>query len=433
MTLRVPKIHFTRRTGRIVLAIGVTVLLLCALAAWQVPKVVRGLLTTEVSQMLGRKVAVGKIRFNPFTLTLRAHDLSVVQPESPTPLLQMAQLELSASWTSLLWFAPVVDAVVLREPKVAIVREAATHFNFSDIIQRIAQMSANKVESPAAESGWPRFSLNNLVLQDGALTLDDAVTGRHHVIDQLEIGLPFISTFGYATDIDVQPRLHLRINGRPLDFKGVARPFDKVPSSTLRVAFTGLELEKWADVWPLALPFKLERGSLDSDLDVVFEQPKEAAATIKVRGNIGLRRFDVRELSGKSLLAFSALNVERLPFLPAESRVAIGEVALWSPQIMMTHDQNQHVNWLDIINKLTRLGSLSAPQPTASRSAEPPVENAAAPRRGKSPWTPSMFTMGRGNGERCGVAIGLHPEGSGRDAGRYSAAREPRATDKRHG
>ena len=285
--------------------------------------------------------------------------------------------------------------MVPREPKVAIVREAATHFNFSDIIQRIAQMSANKVESPAAESGWPHFSLNNLVLQDGALTLDDAVTGRHHVIDQLEIGLPFISAFGYATDIDVQPRLHLRINGSPLDFKGVARPFDKVPSSTLRVAFTGLELEKWADVWPLALPFKLKRGSLDSDLNVVFEQPKEAAATIKVRGNIGLRRFDVRELSGKSLLAFSALNFERLPFLPAESRVAIGEVALWSPQIMMTRDQNQHVNWLDIINKLTRLGSLSAPQPTASLSAEPPVENAAAP-----PWEIALDAVNVHNGAR---------------------------------
>ncbi|WP_445623266.1 hypothetical protein [Lactiplantibacillus plantarum] len=73
----------------------------------------------------------------------------------------------------------------------------------------------------------------------------------------------------------LQSRLHLRINGSPFDLTGVARPFDKVPSSTLRVAFTGLQLEKWADVWPMPLPFKLERALLDSNLQIVFEQPKD--------------------------------------------------------------------------------------------------------------------------------------------------------------
>ena len=53
----------------------------------------------------------------------------------------------------------------------------------------------------------------------------------------------------------------------------MARPFEKVPSSTLNVTFSGLQLEKWADVWPMPLPFKLERALLDSNLRVVFEQP----------------------------------------------------------------------------------------------------------------------------------------------------------------
>ena len=228
--------------------------------------------------MLGRDVSVGKISFNPFTLTVRARDLAIAQPGSETPLLTLAELDASAAWSSLFWFAPVVDRLTLREPKIAIVREDVTRFNFSDVQQRVAEMSAAKPEEPPKpDEGPPRFSLNNMRIEGGSVTLDDKVTGRKQVVDEFTLGVPFISTFGYATDIDVQPRLHLRINGSPFDLTGVARPFEKVPSSTLNVTFSGLQLEKWADVWPMPLPFKLERALLDSNLRVVFEQPGCAA------------------------------------------------------------------------------------------------------------------------------------------------------------
>ena len=87
--------------------------------------------------MLGRDVSVGKISFNPFTLTVRARDLAIAQPGSETPLLTLAELDASAAWSSLFWFAPVVDW--LREPKIAIVREDVTRFN-----------------SRTCSSAWPR-------------------------------------------------------------------------------------------------------------------------------------------------------------------------------------------------------------------------------------------------------------------------------------
>lgn len=302
MPLRMPKFRFTRRLGKILLGVVATALILCGIAAWQVPKVLHNVLTQDVAKMLGRDVAVGKITFNPFTLTVRAQDLAVAQPGSQTPLFTASELNVSAAWTSLFWFAPVVDRFTLRSPTLSIVREDVTRFNFSDVQQRVAEMTAPKPdEPPKPDEGLPRFSLNNMVIEGGVITLDDKVTGRKQVVDELAIGVPFISTFGYATDIDVQPRLHLRINGSPFDLTGVARPFDKVPSSTLRVAFSGLQLEKWADVWPMPLPFKLERALLDSNLQVVFEQPKDAPPKIRVVGDLGLRQFDLRDSAGESL------------------------------------------------------------------------------------------------------------------------------------
>ncbi|MGW8307614.1 MAG: DUF748 domain-containing protein [Achromobacter pulmonis] len=377
MPLRMPKFRFTRRLGKILLGVVATVLVLCGIAAWQVPKVLHNVLTQDVAGMLGRDVSVGKISFNPFTLTVRARDLAVAQPGSQTPLFTASELNVSAAWSSLFWFAPVVDHFTLRAPTLSIVREDVTRFNFSDVQQRVAEMTAPKPdEPPKPDEGLPRFSLNNMVIEGGIVRLDDKVTGRKQVIDELAVGVPFISTFGYATDIDVQPRLHLRINGSPFDLTGVARPFDKVPSSTLRVAFTGLQLEKWADVWPMPLPFKLERGLLDSNLQVVFEQPKDAPPKIRVVGDLGLRQFDLRDSAGDSLAAWSALTVNRLELEPIARQVYVGDVGLWAPQVYARRYGNQRLNWQDVADKLKQLGG---PAPAAQHAPAPKPEPAATP------------------------------------------------------
>ncbi|MGZ9894421.1 DUF748 domain-containing protein [Bordetella bronchiseptica] len=385
MPVRMPGVRLTRRTVKVLLATVLVVLLLAGLAAWQVPRIVRGALTQDVSAMLGRDVSVGKIRFNPFTLTLRAHDLALAQPEGAAPLLQVAELDVSASWMSLFWFAPVVDSLVVRQPRIALVREDVTRFNFSDIQQKVADMAAQAPPEPEPRPGLPRFSLNNMVLEGGEITLDDKVSGRQQRIDEIALGVPFISTFGYATDIDVQPRVHMRINGSPFDLTGVARPFDTVPSSTLDVSFAGLELEKWADAWPLPLPVKLERALLDSNLQVLFEQPRDAAPRIKVVGELGLRQLDVRESSGDVLAQWGALAVRRIAFEPMQRSLYIGEVELWSPQIQTRRYADQRLNWLDIAQKLQKLGAGDAPARPAAAPAPTPAPATPAPAPAPAP------------------------------------------------
>ncbi|CAB3655717.1 hypothetical protein CEY09_17335 [Achromobacter marplatensis] len=424
MPLRSLKLRFTRRAGKILLGIVAVVLILCGIAAWQVPKVLQNALTGDVAKMIGREVSVGKITFNPFTLTVRARDLAVAQPGSQTPLLSLAELDVSAAWSSLFWFAPVVDRLTLRQPNIAIVREDVTRFNFSDIQQRVAEMSAAKPdEPPKPDEGLPRFSLNNMVIEGGSITLDDKVTGRKQVVDELGVGVPFISNFGYATDIDVQPRLHLRINGSPFDLTGVARPFDKVPSSTLRVAFNGLQLEKWADVWPMPLPFKLESALLDSNLQVVFEQPKDAAPKIRVVGDLGLRRFDLRDTAGEGLAAWSALTVTRLELEPIARQVYVGEVGLWAPQIHVRRYANQHLNWQDVVAKLKELGGVAPNEtPVADKlkrdvglKVAPKTEVARADAAKPDPAKPGAATSDPAKPDTATTGAPATPAASGTD------------------
>jgi len=375
MPLRMPGIRLSRRFVKILLSVVLAVLVLLGLAAWQVPKVLRTVLTEDVSELIGRPIGVGDIRFNPFTLRLRARELSVAQPGA-APLFEAVELDVNASWASLFRLAPVVDAITVRQPKLTLVREDVARFNFSDIVQRLADMAAAKPPEPEADTGLPRFSLNNLRLEGGVVTLDDRVTGRRQVIDELTIGVPFVSTFAYATDIDVLPRLHLRINGSPFDMDGTARPFEATRPSTLNVVFSGLDLEKWADVWPVPLPVRVHSALLDSNLKILFEQPQDAPPRIQVQGDLGLRRLDVRETGGQPLLAWDALAIERVSLDPIARTLAVGAVRLSGPQASVHRDAQQQLNWLRVIDRLA--AGASAPDKAGARPAAKAGQGAAA-------------------------------------------------------
>lgn len=398
MPVRMPRIRFTRRVGRVVLGIVGFILILFALAAWQVPEFTRRALTQDVAGMLGRDVTVGKITFNPFTLTLRAHDIAVQQPGGAAPLLAVAETDISVAWRSLFWFAPVVDSLVLRQPQVALVRDGPTQFNFSDVQKKVADLAAAQPPAaPKKDDALPRFSLNNMVLENGSVTLDDHVTGRKQVVDEIGLGIPFISTFGYAADIDVLPRFHARINGSPFDLHGTARPFDTVPTSALDVVFSDLALEQWADAWPAPLPFKLARGLLDSDMHIVFEQPKDATPTLRIAGSLRVHQFDLRETSGDSLLGWRTLDVRDIELLPLDRKLHVGDVELLDPQVQTRRYADQRVNWLDIIGKLQQLGGGQAAATPAPAGQQAPASAAPADAE-PSPWQVAVDGINIGNG-----------------------------------
>lgn len=385
MPLRMPVLKLSRRARKILAGIVGGLLLLAALSAWLVPKTVHHVLTQNVAELLGRRVDVGEIRFNPFTLALSARDLVIDQPQS-APLLQVGEIDLRVAWRSIVMFAPVLDRIHVDRPRLALVRQDATHFNFSDIIDRLADMSAKQPPKPeAADAKVPRFSLNNLSLTGGSISLDDRVTGRKQTIDDLTLGIPFISSLSYATKIDVQPAVHMLINGSPFDLSGTARPFDTVPASTLNVTLDALALDQWADFWPLALPVRLKSALLDSRLQVLFEQPPDAAPRIRVLGDLALRRLDVTESSGEPLLTWDGLKVQGLAADLDARTVSIDTVTLEKPHTEAHRDARQ-LNWQRVAEGFAKLGEPApAADPGATAAATPIPANTDAPAKSKSP------------------------------------------------
>ncbi|HWK60628.1 MAG TPA: DUF748 domain-containing protein [Eoetvoesiella sp.] len=366
MPLQMPVLKLSRRTVKILAGCAAALLVLAALSAWLVPKAVRYAFTHNVAELLGRRVEVGEIRFNPLTLALSAQNLAIDEPGAK-PLLAIGEIDLRVAWRSILLFAPILDRIHIDKPQVSLVRKDATHFNFSDIVERLAKMSADQPKPEPEAKGLPRFSLNNLLLTGGGIDLDDRVTGRKQTIADLKLGIPFISTLGYATKIDVQPEVRMRINGSPFDLTGTALPFDTVRTSTLDVTLDGLALDKWADFWPVPLPVRLKSALLDSRLKVLFEQPQDAAPRIRVQGDLGLRQLDVAESSGAPLLAWDSLKFQGLSADLGARTISIGAITLEKPQVE-AHRDAQQLNWQRVAAGFAKLGGPAPKAPGAAQT-----------------------------------------------------------------
>ena len=359
MPLQMPVLKLNRRTGKILAGVAITLLILAALSAWLVPKAVHRALTQNVAELLGRPVDVGEIRFNPFTLALSAKDLVIGQPQS-VPLLRIGAVDLRVAWRSIVLFAPILDRIHIDQLRLTLVRQEPGRFNFSDIIERLEKASADQSPQPKpASTGLPRFSLNNLSLTGGTISLNDQVTGRQQTIADLTLGIPFISSLSYATKTEVKPAVHMLINGSPFDLTGTALPFDTVPTSTLNVKLDGLAIDKWVDFWPLSLPVTVKSALLDSRLQVLFEQPQDAAPRIRVQGDLDLRQLAVDETSGAPLLAWDGLKVQGLSADLSARTVSIGAISLEKPRVEAHRDARQ-LNWQRVAEGFARLGT-SAP------------------------------------------------------------------------
>ncbi|WP_420226778.1 DUF748 domain-containing protein [Pigmentiphaga litoralis] len=307
-------------------------LLLSGLAAWRVPILVQDLAASQSAEILGRPARIDTVTFNPFTLVLRARGMHVFEPDGTTPLLTVAGLDVDASITSLFRLAPVLDRITVTEPRLALVREDTRRFNISDILERLAAR-------PAGDGGTPRFSLNNVSLQGGAITLQDKITGRTHTVQSLDIGLPFLSTLPYAAEIDVLPRLTAVINGSPLDLGGRARPFDTSRTSSLDFHLDNLALDAFADAWPLPYPVALRKGTLDAQVQMVFDAPPDVAPTFRISGDVALHDVDIRSTPGDAaLMQVKTLAVKEMAVEPLARRVTIGRVEVADPHVNVTRN-----------------------------------------------------------------------------------------------
>src|SRR5512144_219358 len=107
--------RFLKRRWLRRLAIGATssLLLFTVVGFLVAPPVARHVAQTQLGELLGRKVMIGRLRINPFALSVTVGDFRVYEPDQVTPFLLFSRLYVNAELSSVFRRAPVIKEVAL--------------------------------------------------------------------------------------------------------------------------------------------------------------------------------------------------------------------------------------------------------------------------------------------------------------------------------
>jgi hypothetical protein len=204
--------------------------------------------------------------------------------------------------SSLFRGGPVISELKLVGPALRVVRLPDGRFNFSDLIDEF-------MARPPSDDPTPAFSLNNIQISGGKIDFDDQLLGEKHVISDVTIALPFVSSLPAAVEIFVEPAFSASINGSPLIVQGRSKPFAEAMESELALDLRHLQLGKYLDYLPIRLPIQSFRV-LDSDLKLSFP-PRQAGHSVGARlsGSVVINDVEVKDPSGAPLVSLKRLEL----------------------------------------------------------------------------------------------------------------------------
>lgn len=314
------------------LAVGALLALLwSAVVGWWLPGFLKPRIEAAASEALGAPLEIDRLEFSPWRL--EAGVLGLRLGSADAPWLRVAELRANVSTQSLWRLAPVIEQVFVREPQVELERLAADRYNVTPMLEALARRPPAPPDSEPA-----RFALYNIRLEAGRIRLVDRLTQTEHRIEQLRIGVPFLSNLPSHLAVDVEPLLDAVVNGSRLHVQGRTQPFHEGVRSAIAVDWQQIDLPRWVGALaPLLqgpLPAQVGQGQLDLKLSIAFEQaPAPASPQLRISGDLGVAGLQASLPQQGVALQLERLTVQGLDVQPLARRAVVERIRLQAPQV----------------------------------------------------------------------------------------------------
>ncbi|MEO7056802.1 MAG: DUF748 domain-containing protein, partial [Caldimonas sp.] len=379
-------------------AVVTTVLVVLWTAAFlYAPPLIRQQAEKAASAELGRRVGLGKISFNPWTLALTVDRLEVAAAsQNAEPQLTTGRIHVDFAWLSLLRLAPIADRLEITAPHLRLTRTADGGLDVDDVLQRLA------AKEPAAEPA--RFALHNIVVTDGGVDVIDEVVQARHQLRGLELAVPFVSSLPSQREIKVEPRLAFVLDGSRFDSAAAATPFSATGQGEATVKLHDFDVAPFLGYLPKNLPVRLKSALLSADLRLVFEQrPK---LSLRISGTVEVGRLAVTDAAAGELAGAGSVKIAIDELRPLEGLVRLRRIDVDAPHVLAVRDAGGKVNLMLAAEApggapvpVARL-----PLPTSAASAASAVKPAPAARAAKAASTASS-TSARSEPSRWKVVL----------------------------
>jgi hypothetical protein len=281
------------------------------------PAILMSVLPKTLTDTLHRKATVREVRFNPYELSVSIRGLEIAERDSKGTWISAEEVFADLQFASIFRGGPVLSEVRLLRPYVNIARRPDGSYNFTDLIEELA----NK---PAKNTQPLKYSLNNIQVIDGRIDFDDGPRKTRHEVRGMHIGVPFVSSLPYYVDRYIQPSFEAVVNGKAISLRGKTKPFSESRETTFDVNIRDLDIPHYLAYLPEKREYGIPSGFLDVKAVVSFAQPKGKPPAIRVEGNATLREVRVQGKDKSPMLHFPRIEVAVSPsdIVAREFRVA---------------------------------------------------------------------------------------------------------------
>ena len=312
---------------RSLFGIGIFLALFGLFAYFALPGIIKSQAEKIVAGRLHRQLSIERIDISPYTLTINIHGVKLLEPDGKSIFVAFDNLKVNVELQSLFRLAPVVQEVRLEKPYVHLARIDANHYNVDDIIALI------KAQPPSPSPEPARFAVYNIQVNDGNIEFDDQPVHAKHVISELTLGVPFISSLASQINVFTEPHFSATVNGAPLHLKGKATPFANNKEASLDFNLDAVDLTRYIGYLPFKPQFKLPGAKLDVHLTATFRQLKDTTPQIFLKGTTALSSVVVTELNGRPLIKLPQLLVRLDDLNVLSSMLSIASITLEQPEI----------------------------------------------------------------------------------------------------
>lgn len=371
---------------------GVGVLLAVAVIGFGVvPPVARHYATKILGETLGREVSIDGVLFNPFTLAAEVRGARIMAADGQKPDLSFERLNLNLELESIIRGGPVLHELSVDGLQLALTRLPAGRHNWSDVVERLG-------EQPESE-GESRFSVGNIQLTGGRISVDDQVEGLQHELSDINIGIPFVSNLPVKVDVFVEPSLSAMLNGKPLGISGRTKPFTEERETVVDFSLKDFQLPEWMPYLPFDPAFKLPSGVLGADMQLSFSQPVDASPVVALSGQVQIDKLEVQDKAGAPVLTVAEFGIELADVQPMVNRFQFSKLRLMQPELNLVRLADGGINVLQLLPRSapgeqakSAKASAKTPANGARKAAEAGAEKpVAAAQDGARPAAPATL------------------------------------------
>ena len=324
------------------------------------PPLLKSILLKQLSAELHREVAIERIDINPYALSLRVTGLSV-KAEGGKEVAGVDELLVNVSTSSLPLFGVVVDEIKVRGPRLAVTRLGDGKYDISDLLDEWMK--------PSEPSPTPRFSLNNIQIEGGRIEFDDQPVGKRHVISEIKLNLPFVSSLAYQAERLVEPHFSANVGGSPVLLEGRSKPFAASHESELSLDVERFDLAAVQPYLPASLPLRLTKGAVDAEVKLVFKELADRLFSLSVVGNAHLSGLEVAAADGQKLAGWQRLDIELDQIDAVNRKIALKKLTLDGLDVELAVNRQGEFNLLALADKLAAKPGATEQQPSSGAKA----------------------------------------------------------------